>query len=109
MQTMPVEHMSATNIRVGSRVTCPLRRLAAAGFIAAGDAGEAQCQSETSYGWDERLLPTVCPLVARKFSASSAKWVMRALADDGLGIIPQQQQAGQRGRVSASLVSGRAV
>jgi len=82
------------------------RRLAAAGFVAVGTAGEAQCQAGADYAWDDRLLPTVCPLIARKFKGDASRSVMRALQDDSLGIIPQQQQQ-QRQRASAAQQRGR--
>ena len=74
-------------------------RLAAAGFVAVQDASGAQCRDDAKYQWDDRLLPTVCPLTARKFKASAARSVVRALQDDSLGVIRQQQQQQQR-RVS---------
>ena len=57
-----------------------LRRLAEDGFVSVADASDAQCEGVGAhYEWDARLLPSVCPLVARKFGSDAADAVLRVL------------------------------
>lgn len=58
-------------------------RLAGAGFVAAENVTDAQCHPDPTvarpYQWNRRLLPYVCPLLARKFNVETVDAVMRTL------------------------------
>ena len=58
----------------------PICRLAAAGFVAAENVTEEQCQGDgVQFRWNTRLLPYICPLVARKFGDETVYAVMHVL------------------------------
>ena len=56
------------------------RRLAAAGFVAAENVTDELCGDDAvRFRWNTRLLPYICPLVARKFGDETAERVIYVL------------------------------